>query len=288
MGLFRKKADPAKALEKMLQGVEAPTFPQLTLGILKKIRDPDATLEDITASLQWDPGLIVRILRTVNTAAFGPANPIRDVGHAVSYMGRAQLEQIVLAIAVQDALPDEPARGFDASRFWGAAARRATLSRIFAERLHPALTAESFTGGLLQDMAIPVLATARKTEYGPLLERWHTDSSTSLPELERETLGWTHADVGGLLGKIWELPNPLTASIYGHHRPDTPDELLPPALRLVASLRESQGDHGVEVLVHEARDRYSLDPDWVVGAVDRAREEASDLADLLGGSSKAA
>lgn len=288
MGLFRKKVDPAKALETLLQGVEAPTFPQITLRILKKIRDPEATLEEITASLQWDPGLIVRILRTVNTAAFGPANPIRDVGHAVSYMGRAQLEQIVLSIAVKDALPEEPAPGFDASRFWGAAARRATLSRIFAERLHPALTAESFTGGLLQDMAIPVLASARREDYGPLLQRWHDDSSTSLSELERETLGWTHADIGGLLGKIWELPEPLTASIYGHHRPDTPDELLPPALRLVASLRESQKEHGVEVLVEEARERYSLPPDWTVEAVDRAREEAADLADLLGGKSRAA
>ena len=42
MKLFWKK-DPKKALDKLLEGCEVPTFPQVTLRILERLRDPDTS-----------------------------------------------------------------------------------------------------------------------------------------------------------------------------------------------------------------------------------------------------
>ena len=105
----------------------------------------------------------------MNSPAYGPRGEIQDVGHAASYLGRAQLEQFVLALAVKDTIPSRPTRGFQPDRYWASAARRAALSRLLADKLHPAKQAEAFTGGLLQDLAVPVIAHARSEEYGAVL-----------------------------------------------------------------------------------------------------------------------
>ena len=284
MGLFRSGARPRaeRALNKILKGVEAPTFPSSTLRILQQLRDPATEVAEIATCLEGDPGLVVRVLRTVNTSAYGPANPIGDVHHAVNYMGRAQLEQIVLALAVRDALPAGEARGFDSARFWRVSSKRAALARLLGSRLHPARAGEGFTGGLLQDMAVPVLAHAREAEYGPILEAWHGDGSEPLDRLERQALGWTHADVGGLLGKHWELPGDLTNQIFRHHKSDVGDDELLPALRLVALLGENPADDGVEALTETARADYGLEPDWIGTALGQAEAQAGELSQRLG------
>ena len=282
---IRARAQAKKKMEqvltKVLQGAEAPGFPQLTLKILQKVRDPGCETDELADCLQWDPALVIRVLKTVNTAAYGPANPIQNVHHAVSYMGRSQLEQIVLALAVSDALPAGPTHGFDGARFWKAASKRAALSRLIADKLHPQTNAEAFTGGLLQDMAIPVLAHNRTEEYGPILEHWHSERGASLEDLERQVLGWTHADVGGLLGKLWQLPAGLSKQIFHHHRTDLTDSDLLPALRLVAVLRETEEEYGFEALMEVAGSDYGLGHDWTSAALESADRQAQELAQLM-------
>jgi len=281
MGLFRKqkRSSTEKALAKILAGSEVPHFPQLTVRILQRVRDPEAEIDEITQCLQWDPSLVVRILHTVNTAAYGPANPIRSVSHAVSYMGRAQLEQIVLVLAVRQTLPDKPSPSFEPQRFWRSAARRAALARRIADELHPKGSSECFTAGLLQDMAVPVLAHARPGDYEPILEAWHA-GGPRLQELEQDALGWTHAEAGGILGRLWELPPSLTQAIFHHHRTGMTDAQIPPALKLVSQLREG-GAHDAEAFVELGRAEYGLQPDWLTEALGRADEQAEELARLM-------
>ena len=281
MGLFgAKRTKTDKALTRMLAGAEVPTFPHLTARILRRVRDPETEIDGIVESLQWDPALVVRILRTVNTAAFGPASPIHSVQHAVSYMGRAQLEQIVLALAVREALPQAPAASFEPRRFWLSASRRAVLARAISDRLHPSVNEECFTAGLLQDMAVPVLAHSRPGEYGPLLASWNA-GGPKLEELEREVFGWTHAEAGGLLGRMWDLPENLAQSIFRHHRLDVTDAQLRPALKLVSVLRESSSEHGIEAFLETGRTEYGLESDWLRDALDHAERQAEELAGLL-------
>jgi len=279
MGLLRKKED--KELRAVVRGAETPHFPAVTLRILKELRDPDVCFERVAECLQWDAGLVVRVLRTVNSAAYGVSRRIDDVRHAIGFMGRSQLEQIVLAIAVKDSLPSAPARGFRAERFWRAAAFRAALARAFADELHPARNAEAFTTGLLQDVAVPVLAHARPDDYGDVLEAWHGGEPGGLEELERGTFGWSHDRVGALLGRSWELPEPLVAGIELHHADERTDREVLPAVRLVARLRETEDEHGLEALIEHARGDYGLDPDWTRAAVADCREAAVELAGTL-------
>lgn len=275
---FLRRKDPAMSLERLLDRCEVPTFPELTLRILGKVRDPDLSSQEFAEALRWDPALVVQLLQMVNSAAFGLAQPIHDVAHASSYLGRAQVEQVVLALAVKDTLPCTPAQGFEPRRFWHAAAFRAALSSTIADEIHPARRAESFTMGLLQDLALPVLATAMPDEYGPVLVRWHTDPDVQLVDLERDAFGWCHGDFGGALGRRWNLPSTLVRGIEQHHGHGAADPDLPPANRLVSVLREAQAEHGIERLIEDARDAHGLDADWMRAAVAEAEQRATELA----------
>jgi HD-like signal output (HDOD) protein len=271
-----------KRLDELLRGHEPPAFPQGVMRLLKLLRDPEAELSAIAEALSWDPGLVVHVLKTVNSAAFGAVRKIESVPHAVSMVGRSQLEQLVLAIAVKGALPTKPARGFEVSRYWETAFFRAAMARAIAERLHPADQARSFTGGLLQDMAVPLLAHARPDDYGAVLEEWHGSPSTNLAVLEKDSLGWSHDEVGGHLGVEWQLPESLTTIIQGHHDTSLPDSVLPPALRLVALHRETRREHGIEVITEVARSMYGLEPDWIQSVVEASEEQAKELTRAFG------
>ncbi len=251
MGLIRNKQE--RELRALVRGKEIPHFPAVTLQILARLRDPDADFDKVAECVGWDPGLVLRILRTVNSAAYGVNAQIDNVRHAVTFVGRCQLEQLVLALAVKDTLPSTPTPGFDAGRFWRAAAFRAALARTFAHQLHPARNAEAFTAGLLQDMAIPVLAHTRPDEYGPILEAWHAGDGVDLHLLEQEAFGWGHARLGGMLGKAWRLPESLVGAIEQHHTDNVTDAEVLPATRLVSLVGEGEGQDELEELTERAR-----------------------------------
>jgi HD-like signal output (HDOD) protein len=267
------------ALVDALGGYDVPSFPKLTMRILSVLRDEETELADVGRALQWDPGLSVRLLRTVNSAAYAPRQPIANVEHAAAFLGRAQLEQLLLGLAVRDTLPREPAPGYDATRYWRAASRRASLAGMLAQRLHPARQAESFTMGLLSDMAVPVLAHARPDDYGPLLVAWQGAGDTCLSVLEQDALGWGHADVGELLGASWGLPDGLVDGIAHHH--DDASVTVPAAVRLVGRLVDCEAEHGVEVLVEDAHGDYGIERDWSVEAVELASRQADQLVQAM-------
>lgn len=277
-GLFDDKKKARKRLQRILAGSEPPPIRSGAMRTLRLLRDADADLSTIVESLSWDPGFVVRSLRLVNSAAFGLRNKVDSFQHAAAILGRSKLEQLVLSIAVKDSVSAKDVPGFDTVRFWRSAFFRASLARALAQKLHPMHTEASFTAGLLQDMAVPVLAQSRE-DYRPLLEHWHESKDVELHELERSELGFCHGEAGALLALEWELPEALANAIQIHHSNEVGDNELLPALRLVAVHRETEIEHGIEAIVSDARGLYGLDPDWLAGAIEESKETAQDLSE---------
>ncbi len=282
IGIGKRKAQ--KQLQQVLKGQEVPTFPGLAMRVLELLRDPEVDFDRVAEGLQWDPALTVQILKTVNSAAYGVSQPIQDVHHAVRFLGRGALEQIVLSVAVRKVLPATNAPGFHVGRFWKAACYRAIVAKGVAARLHPAQEAASFTGALLQDLAIPVLVHSLSTPYSDVLQRWHGDPQARLHELEKAQWGWSHDQVGGWLCTHWDMPTSLIQAISEHHSDQVSDADLLPALRLVSWIRESQTAQELEPLLHLAQSEYGIPFEELQALTGQAEEQAGELAELyLGG-----
>jgi HD-like signal output (HDOD) protein len=256
--------DPKTALVESLGDAPIPTLRKTALDALQALRDPGVALTRIGEVISSDPGLTVGILRAANCGS-GPSRKVADVRHATVVLGRAQVEARLLRIAVQEALPQGDAPGFDHGRYWRTAQKRASIAREIAHVVEPANATVAATVGLLQDLAVPLLAHRRPREYGPVLESWQRDGG-DLEARERDAFPWAHSDVGGWLCSSWGLPEHLGALISGHHAVDE----APPSVALVSLLSERGDEKEMERLVETARSRFGVPPDKLLAAVERA------------------
>jgi len=280
----RRKKDPQAELRKVLGAHELPTFSGVVMQTLERMRDPRSTPAMIAEVMGADPGLSVRVLKAVNTASYSVRRKVTSLDQAIGLLGLSTVESLVLAVAVRDSLPTDPVQGYDATRFWRTAARRAVTARSLAARLHPAQAAESFTAALLQDMAVPVLASDEIARYGDLLEHWH-NSDDDLARLEQAEFGWNHPEVATWMCAEWVLPEILASSIGAHHGEvgeGNEGLVCPPAVTLVSFLREPEERTGSDELVEAVHDQFGIATDDVVSLVGDAFDAAEELAELFG------
>ncbi len=276
----RFKTDPKEQLRGMLAGYTLPSFPGAVTETLQRIRNPESSAASIAEVLSSDPGMSVRVLRVANSAAFSPTKKVENLTQAVALVGLSQVESLVLSVGVGAVMPNGPSQGYDIKRFWYAAARRGLLARGFASLLCPARTSECFTAGFLQDMALPFLAHHRAEEYGPLLEQWHV-SGGDLALQERDKLGQDHAEIATWLCSEWDLPENIASAIGGHHDPQNKAYDCPPPVALVAWIRESEEDSGVESLIEAAHAHYGLPVEKVNELVESSFRDADEFAKLM-------
>jgi len=278
LGRSAEKKDPKKVLRSVLGEYSLPSFSTVVLDTLEKLRDPEATPATIGKTLSADPGLSVRVLSTVNSAAYALRREVRSVEHAIALLGIPSVESLVLSAAVGDTIPSQAQPGYENKRFWRAATRRAATARALAGALHPASASESFTAALLQDMAVPFLATGLSRKYGPILEAWHAGSD-NLADLEQQEFGWDHAEIGAWLGFNWNLPESLATTIGKHHHADqeTDEPGCAPAVHLVSFIGETEENLGLEQLVETAHEAYGVPTQELDGILETSFEYAEEL-----------
>jgi len=270
---IRRLFDPRARLREALGKENLPSFSAVQMQVLKSLRSPDTALSAIGHQLASDPGLSTKVLRTVNSAAFGLGRKVSDPAHAAALLGRAELESLVLSVATRHATPSKSISGFDPNTFWRTASRRAATARLLADRVSPRERGVCFTAGLLQDMAVPLLAAARPDTYGPLVEQ--SRGGPGLIALEREVLGMDHAEVAGWLCENWSFPEPLSAAITGHHgEPGA----APIAVQIVALITDQSEP---EATVEAARDTLNLSPEELLHILEDGAIRGDEMAQAL-------
>ncbi|RYG88041.1 HDOD domain-containing protein, partial [bacterium] len=77
---------------------ELPPLPTAVLKILEVMARPDPSANDIEAVVASDPALTAKMLRVVNSAYYGLARQISNVGQAVVILGLQQVRNVTLAV----------------------------------------------------------------------------------------------------------------------------------------------------------------------------------------------
>ena len=272
MGLLRRaKTSSLEQVAAMVEQYELPSFPQVASAALQQLADPDVDLRSVGETLEKDPGLSVHFLRLANSAAFGLRSSVDSLDRAVAMLGRNQVESILIGRAVHGALTTTSPI-VDQHRFWTTAAMRAVVAARIAMVLDPARRSEHFTAGLLQDMAILILAD-RVPGYDEVVGRWYRGEVEDLSDAEIERFGWDHADVGAAMCRAWEFPPNLVDAVAEHHDPEpaTPSQL-------VQGWHETDEDRGPATLAAAAPQVPEL-----AGRIEEILAAARDEADEVAG-----
>ncbi|MDB9823360.1 HDOD domain-containing protein [Deltaproteobacteria bacterium] len=281
MGSFfkRKQKDPKEELKALLGDYELQRFPAAVMNVLGMLRDPHSENKDIADQIQMDLGMSIKILRLINSVAFGLTTKVSNLQHAVTILGRSRLESMLLAYAVASTIPSSLGC-MEISLFWLASARRACLAKHIALHLHAATQAESFTAALLQDLAVPLISEEKKVIYKDLLKKWHADKESNIDVMERELFGYDHPAIGALVAEKWALPEYLSRAIAGHHDLSVQSS-AEPAVRLVSLVRYFDEDDGTERLLETAEKDFGIGRDMMENMISKAFAEAEQFAETF-------
>lgn len=265
--------------ERLLRDYQLPTFSGVVTSALNRVRDPGADADEVAVVLEADPGLTVRLLGLANSSAYGLAARVNSAAHAIALLGREQVEALLMSAAVVGVLPASRFAELDVSRFWYASARRATMAKAFAQRVGDAREAsEAFTGALLQDMAVPLIAQAEPDRYAALLTRWRRDHE-DLAALERDAFGYDHAELAARMCQQWQFAGAVTAAIGGHH--GATDGAKSP-VQAVSALTDAPQGYGEEQVAAHAIEQLGMTPADAAELIKSSEAAAEELARLFG------
>lgn len=274
------KRDPKKQLRKVLGDCELPSFPAVAHESLEQIRKGSASATDIGRTLARDPALSLAVLKTVNSAAYGVPKKVESVAQAAGLLGLSSVESLVLSVAVARSIPAGSTPGFDTASFWLLASWRAASARAIAHERKSPIADQAYTCGLLQDMAIPVLAHSVGEKYTAVLQA-SVEPGKDLAVLERDEFDWDHAECASWLCDDWAIPEFIAGCIASHHGAEIEGLDVPPEISLVCHLRKPGDEEGIEILLEDAEKNHDMDPERMREILSESAEAANELAKVF-------
>ena len=203
---------------------QIPPLSQSAARLLTLLCQGNHTVNDMVKILEMDPALTLRMLRTVNSPAYGLRSRIDSLNMAVTYLG----ENMVMSIAVESGtggLYRSSLKSYSArnEELWAHSLCTAIGAREIARLSKTINPASAYTAGLLHDIGKPVIDQWLAGSTAKMIEQAH-ENNEDFHALERKKIQTDHAETGGLLLAKWGLPENLRQAVAFHHCPSKAPE----------------------------------------------------------------
>ena len=264
--------------------MELPTIPEVLVKLNDVIASEDSSADDVAKVISVDPAVSTNILRIVNSAYYGLQVRVSSIGLAVSIMGFSMTKKVALKAAVfsvfgrnkKELTNFSPVEFWKHSIFTGVAARALGVE---SSRFATTHAEDLYICGLLHDIGKLIMLERTPDQYEQVLVE-AARSGRSEIDVENEIYGFSHADVGSVLGVKWFLPEDLTIAIRYHHAPDKDPfhRSLSSLIHLAdhlswANAHPSTRGTVAPELQHEVYDQIGLDPQQVEDLLPQIRED---------------
>jgi HD-like signal output (HDOD) protein len=253
------------------------------------INHPRSSIEDISRIITEDQGLTARLLRLANSPMFGCYARVDSITKAVTIIGTQQLRDLALAASVMGVFKGIPEDLLNMTSFWRHCIACGIIARSLAVYRRESNVERLFVSGMLHDVGQVVLAASRPEITRELLEA-HRDTGKLYLELERERLGFDHAELGGALLKKWKIPASIGEPVACHHDPGTAEQFrLETALIHLAdiicqAMELGQGaEWGVPPLDEPAWERLGLTPHMLGAVLKQSESQIAETFAILSG-----
>jgi putative nucleotidyltransferase with HDIG domain len=198
--------------------------------LLQLTSKADHELMEVVNLVKTDANLTARVLKVVNSAAFGLMNEITSIDRATSYLG----ERIIVSIALGDCagkLFEKELVGYEAAGgdLWKHDLRTAIAAREVVVQSGAKISADlAFTAGLLHDIGKSLISDYLQGTAPEAIELISSQDSQDYLEAEEKIIGIDHTEAGFELAQAWQLPEELAEVILYHHQPaDASEEFRP-------------------------------------------------------------
>ncbi len=239
--------------------------------LLQLMQDPDAHVRELNNIVVSDPALAAQIIRYANAPFFGFQGRIDSVEKAViTVLGYEGVMGIALGLVAMGSLPASGKAILTREGFWwkavaaGSMAQALASQRPLRKRVKPGL---AYLAALLRDIGHLFLVSRFAEACDAVAECRRQSPDTPLVAVEQRVLGSDHAQIGGQLLRVWQLPEEVIAAVAHHHQVDYSGDFADYARLLqVADILldgEVDDDRRAERLA-EAAGRLGIDVDRVL------------------------
>jgi len=203
-----------------------PPLPATAQEILTCFGDEFIDAKNVADVVEGDPAICAKLLGLSNSAYFGLAEPVNDIGEAISrVLGVDTVRSLVLAMAIQQSFNNKGCPTFDVTRFWKTSLMTAECCKKLASLDESADDTErdlAYSAGLCHNLGLMALTHIEPARTDRVLkehkEQGHSVSLSDLFDQEFET---NHRSMTAELGRIWSLPAPMVAAYQYRAFPDS-------------------------------------------------------------------
>ena len=254
-------------LEKLIErSSKLGSLPAIVYRVFEVMDDPKSTASQIGKVINDDPALTARLLKLVNSPFYGFSAKVDTVYRAVALIGHKELRSVVVAASAIKVFDGIPSELVDMPAFWKRSLMTAVVSRVLAAFKREKEIERFFIAGLLHDIGSLLMYLQLPEEMTEALRQ--QEEGANRAEVEKQLLGYHHAEVGGALLKKWNLP-PLICQAVGYQL--TPEQ-SPEAGRAAAqllSLAKAIVDCHLDTDTRDEADSCSVDEAlWAANGLD--------------------
>lgn len=215
-------------LEELIDRAEAlQPLPASTARLVSLINNGDCDVEEIGRVIAMDQALTLKLLRDANSAFSASYSTISTVPDAVSRLGTARVVSLALSTHAKPLLRQRiPEYDLAEGQLW----RHSVLASLAADAAgrfcRKEIPSASATAALLHDIGKLVMAQFLTPAILELIQRAKTEGGFSPLEAETSLLQVHHAELGGLIGRRWKLPDNIVLGIMHHHTPEEGSDVI--------------------------------------------------------------
>jgi HD-like signal output (HDOD) protein len=250
---------------------DIPAISALLADAIRVLDDTGASGAEIESVIMRDPALTTRILRVVNSAAYGFTRRIETVRESVVMLGSRKVRSIAGAMVSCELFARPVVDLLDPLALWSHSVAASAWATQIIEQQRAWHAQSAVLGALLHDIGAVLLGAYATEQYRVVLEKSRSEGIDHTL-MEQNAWGTTHARIGAILCASWMLPVGLTALVNQHHSVEPPADGALGVLMLADWLASTQGYRGIA---------WSPDPVLPGGLLESLNMQLSDLDALL-------
>jgi putative nucleotidyltransferase with HDIG domain len=209
------------SIKKIVSQIESlPSMPSIYTAIVGEMQSDDPSIKKVAEIIARDVSMTAKILQVVNSVFFGLARKISSTQQAVILLGLETIKSLVLSVKIFAEFSRKKFSWFNIEELFNHSMSVSCYAQaiVKSEKMDREFIGNSLMAGLLHDLGKLILATNFPKAYREVLTEAES-TGHNLWDLEYETFGTSHAEIGAYLMGLWNLENPIIEAIAFHHRP---------------------------------------------------------------------
>ena len=194
---------------------DLPPMPHIAARVMEKLSDDDSTPREIHHLIIKDQALAARVLKVANSPYYGASRSISTLRDAVMFMGFDSIRSLIMTAVLKGMFLSV---GLSEKLLWEHAVGCGLAARKIGDEIDFQRREEAYLAGLMHDVGKTALFLRSPAVMREIMQEVYNDGADFF-DVELRKLGFTHADVGGIIADKWRFTIDIEDAIANHHQP---------------------------------------------------------------------